>query len=86
MTPATTAAQDPAGAPDLPETLCARVNGEVRRLRPGTTIAEIVEMLGGTGRGVAVAVGREVVPRATWLRVTVEPGADVEVVTATAGG
>jgi sulfur carrier protein len=62
------------------------VNGQARRLAPGTTVAEVVASVCGTCGGVAVALGREVVPRSEWDRLVVPEGAAVEVVTAAAGG
>jgi sulfur carrier protein len=62
------------------------VNGEPRIVRRGTTLAQLVSQLAGEPRGVAVAIDREVVPRATWADRTIEEGANVEVVTAVAGG
>jgi sulfur carrier protein len=64
------------------------VNGEVRQVAPGTTVAELVERLGGAhdGRGVAVAVDGEVVPFSTWSATRLEDGARIEVVVAVQGG
>jgi sulfur carrier protein len=64
------------------------LNGERADVADGTTIAEL---LGGLdvppeGRGVAVAVDAEVVPRGEWPRRVVADGAQVEVVTAIQGG
>jgi sulfur carrier protein len=64
------------------------VNGQSREVPAGTAVAVVVtEFVGpGTGRGVAVAVNGEVVPRAAWDRTTVAAGDRVEVLTATQGG
>jgi sulfur carrier protein len=64
------------------------VNGERHELPAGATVASIVELLSDAadGRGIAVAVGGEVVPRAAWLRTILEDGANVEVVAAVQGG
>jgi sulfur carrier protein len=64
------------------------LNGERADVADGTTIAEL---LGGLdvppeGRGVAVAVDAEVVPRGEWPERVVESGAQVEIVTAIQGG
>lgn len=67
-------------------TVVAYVNGSRRHLKVGTTIEDLVEVLEAGGRGVAVALGREVVPRSRWREVVVEDGDEVEVVTAAAGG
>ena len=54
----------------------------------GVTIAELLRRLDvpPEGRGVAVAVDAEVVPRGRWESVVLEEGAAVEVVTAVQGG
>jgi sulfur carrier protein len=64
------------------------VNGEDRTLADGATVAALVESLGapGSGRGVAVAVAGEVVPRSGWETFVLAPGTIVEVVAAVQGG
>jgi sulfur carrier protein len=64
----------------------ARVNGELRDLPDGTTVAAVLELLGAPSSGVAVAVDGEVVPRAAWRRTAVPDGGTVEVLTAVQGG
>ena len=65
------------------------VNGEARELPEALTVAELVAdevpNLSG-GRGVAVAVNAEVVPRSAWERTRVGDGQRVEVVGAIQGG
>ncbi len=67
-------------------TLPITVNGAVRRVPAGTSVADVVASLAPDARGLAVAVDREVVPRARWAATTLGAGASVEVVTAVAGG
>lgn len=64
------------------------VNGEPRELDTGATVADLVALLYGApdGRGVAVAVDGEVVPRVAWKETELAPGARVEVVVAVQGG
>lgn len=62
------------------------LNGASRRVPAGTTVADLVECFGVEGRGVAVAIDREVVPRSAWQRTEVPAGANVEVVGAAPGG
>ncbi len=64
----------------------ATVNGSSTVLPGGATVADVVARLCCDGRGVAVAIDREVVPRSQWAAVVVADGAVVEVVTAAAGG
>lgn len=64
------------------------VNGEERSLEPGTTVADLVASLGGPadGRGVAVAIDTEVVPRSFWRATELTAGVRVEVLIAVQGG
>jgi sulfur carrier protein len=69
-------------------TLLVTVNGTPRELAPGATVASIVVELTGDprGRGVAVALGGEVVPRGAWASTSLSDGAEIEVVQAVQGG
>ena len=64
------------------------VNGEPQQLPEGATIASVVERLSGApeGRGVAVALSGEVVPRGEWADTEVPDGAYMEVLGAVGGG
>ena len=64
------------------------VNGDPRELPAGATVATVVATLPGTpgGRGVAVALDGEVVPRGEWQRTELDDGARLEVVVAVQGG
>jgi sulfur carrier protein len=64
------------------------VNGDPRELPAGATVATVVAALPNApeGRGVAVAVEGEVVPRAKWSSTAIHEGASVEVVAAVQGG
>ncbi len=63
------------------------VNGEQRELPESTTVASAVaELAIESPAGVAVAVDGDVVPRAEWDRVVLEPDQRVEVVRAVQGG
>ena len=64
------------------------VNGEPRELPAGTTVAGVIVSLPGVpeGRGAAVALDGEVVPRGEWQRTELTDGARVEVVVAVQGG
>jgi sulfur carrier protein len=69
-------------------TLSVLVNGQPRELPAGATVASVVEALTGRpeGRGVAVALAGEVVPRGAWTETKIEDGAKLEVVAAVQGG
>ena len=64
------------------------VNGDRRELPAGATVESVVASLPNApeGRGVAVAVEGEVVPRAQWSSTAIQEGATVEVVVAVQGG
>lgn len=62
------------------------VNGEEREFPAGATLSDVVAAIATDGRGLAVAVGREVVPRSAWDAFVVAGDARVEVVAAAAGG
>ena len=59
------------------------VNGQERQVDDDTTIADIV---GARGRGVAVAVNQEVVPRSGWQQAALQEGDHVEIVEVHQGG
>jgi sulfur carrier protein len=62
-----------------------RVNGRDRDVS-AASVAELVATLGIDSRGVAVALDGEVVRRSAWDVTAVPEGANVEIVTAAAGG
>jgi sulfur carrier protein len=64
------------------------VNGSETELRDGSTVAAAVETLElpASGRGVAVAVDAEVVPRGQWGAHELHEGARVEILRAIQGG
>ena len=62
------------------------VNGEPVRLAACSTLADLMASLNRTGRGVAVAVNREVVPRRMWTERALTVDDRVDVVNAIGGG
>jgi sulfur carrier protein len=65
------------------------VNGAEREVPDRLTVAELVHQLrngSGDGRGVAVAVEAQVVPRSEWDGVELSEGQRVEVLGAIQGG
>ena len=64
------------------------LNGERSEVRPGETLAQVLDRLGVSpdARGVAVAVDGEVVPRTCWEVFKLAQDARVEVLTAMQGG
>ena len=69
-----------------PAGLSIRVNGEPRTLTPGTSVAELIGLLGLRGRKLAVAVDREVVPRSQYEARRLADGDRVEILEAVGGG
>jgi sulfur carrier protein len=66
--------------------LAVRVNGEDREVRAGTTVAELLRELGFGERRVAVAVNRDVVPRASHAERRLAAGDRIEILEAVGGG
>ena len=64
------------------------INGQERRLPDGATLDLAVREAGAPedGRGVAVALDGEVVPKAHWPATELSEGQHVEVLTAVQGG
>jgi sulfur carrier protein len=68
------------------------VNGQERSLESGTTVAELVASLPlpdaarRGGRGIAVAIDTQVIPRSAWGETELTAGVRVEVLTAVQGG
>jgi sulfur carrier protein len=69
-------------------TMRVLVNGESRELATGTTVAGVVASIPAApeGRGVAVALDGQVVPRGRWQETELIDGARVEIVVAVQGG
>ena len=61
------------------------VNDEAVELDEQTTVAKLLETLGISDKGIAVAVDWAVLPRSQW-ELPLSDGAKVEVVTAVQGG
>jgi sulfur carrier protein len=68
--------------------LLVTINGARREFPPGATVESLIATLHNApeGRGVAVALEGEVVPRAEWPTTELHDGASVEVVVAVQGG
>ena len=64
------------------------LNGEPRELAEGATLSDAVRESGAErgGRGVAVALDGEVVPRGEWDTTSLSEGMKVEVLQAVQGG
>jgi len=62
------------------------VNGEPRRVAPGSSIADLVSGIGLDPRKVAVEHNGEIAPRSTLADVTLSDGAVLEIVHFVGGG
>jgi len=62
------------------------VNGEPREIAAGATLVELVAALGLTGRKIAIAVNRNVVPRTKYAARALAAGDRVEILEAVGGG
>ena len=64
------------------------LNGDETELQDGATVRAVIDslQLPAEGRGVAVAVDAEVVPRGQWESTMLKEGARVEIVRAIQGG
>ena len=62
------------------------INGDAREIADGTSVAALVEDLGRSPKGMAVAINEAVVPRSTWSDVSLRPDDRVEVLIASQGG
>ena len=71
---------------DVDDSVSVRVNGEHRRVPGGTSVAEMVSLMGLDPLRVAVERTLEVVPRSTLGAVCVEDGDDYEIVHFVGGG
>ncbi|MFT3700249.1 MAG: sulfur carrier protein ThiS [Kofleriaceae bacterium] len=70
----------------MPDTFDVVVNGETRSVAPGSTVRDLIALLGLADRRVAVERNREVVPRAQHATTVLAAGDKVEVVTFVGGG
>jgi sulfur carrier protein len=62
------------------------VNGESRVVPTGCTVDGLVEILGLTGRRVAVAINRDIVPRSAFGSRRLACGDRIEILEAVGGG
>ena len=62
------------------------LNGAAREIAQGTTVAALVETLGGDPRGIAIERNLEIVPKSQHGAVLLEEGDRLEVVQFVGGG
>ena len=66
--------------------LSIHVNGEACTVRAEASVADLIEQLGLSGRKLAVAVNRDVVPRGQHARRRLATGDRIEILEAVGGG
>jgi sulfur carrier protein len=62
------------------------VNGQVRQVPEGQTLAQVLERLEIAADRVAVELDRRILPRQDWALTKVSPGAALEIVQFVGGG
>ena len=62
------------------------VNGETRQVAPGTTVAQLIDLLEMGGRRVAVELNLEILPRSAHGSRRLQAGDRLEIVQAIGGG
>ncbi len=62
------------------------LNGEQRQIPDNSSMAALVELLGLSGKRIAVEINEELVPRSTYSDYNLKPQDKVEVVHAIGGG
>lgn len=63
-----------------------KLNGDPVEVSPGQTLASLIADLAVGDNQIAVEVNEEIVPRSTYDSYSLQPGDQVEVVTAIGGG
>ena len=67
-------------------TISIELNGESRTVADSDCVQDLIDALSLTNQALAVAVNREVVPRATWCEYRFGAGDKVDIVRAIGGG
>jgi len=62
------------------------INGEKRQLPKTTNVSQLIELLGYTGKRIALERNGEIVPRSTYATQSLADGDKLEVVVAVGGG
>ena len=63
-----------------------KLNGEIRQIKDGLTLQDLVDSLQLPNRALAVAVNRTVITRQKWPEVVLHPADQEELVRAIGGG
>jgi len=68
------------------KTIDVQVNGKTRSVPSGMRLVQLLEDLNITSSGIAVAIDRQIVPRAEHASVILTAGSSIEIVRAVGGG
>lgn len=63
-----------------------RINGNEQEVPEGITVSALLESIGESPKGTAVAVADTLVPRTAWEQHILSPGDDVVIIKAAYGG
>jgi len=63
-----------------------KINGEVRQLPTALTVADLVDLLGYTGKRIAIERNGEIVPKSQHANTALASGDQLEIVVAVGGG
>lgn len=63
-----------------------KINGEPKEIEARMSVAALIESLGESPKGTAVAINDRLVPRPTWDTATVNPDDDIVIIKAAYGG
>lgn len=62
------------------------LNGAMRQVENGQNVADLIEELSLSGKAVAVAINREIVPRGLWTQRQLQAADRIDIVRAIGGG
>ncbi|WP_338845730.1 sulfur carrier protein ThiS [Massilia sp. W12] len=68
------------------ETIAISLNGQAHQIAAGSSCADLMRELGLEQQALALAVNRQVAPRAQWAQRQLCPGDQVDIVKAIGGG
>lgn len=68
------------------DVLTITVNGQVREIPRGATVADLLQQLSIEGRYVVVQLSGQIVPRATFAQQVITGGSTLEIITLVGGG
>ncbi len=70
----------------MSDTIAIELNGEARTVSSSDSVQDLIDALSLTNQALAIAINREVVPRAKWREHRFAGGDKVDVVRAIGGG